>query len=203
MSIINTNTFISSAAAPSTVNGCTNTSNTSKVKVSQICVTAKPNCVKTATPPLTNPSRRSATTVTKSLCSSRKSVPSPEPMSTGGDETTSSEKGSRSPSPPRSQSGSQSADPFRPTKVNNTKNDNQCTQPILDNSRQIANCTRTSAKNIGNAHLQEVHIGNTMHIETSGIVPPTPTITGENNILTENDNVNGNVNTDHAIISRQ
>ena len=155
-----------------------------KVKVSQISVTVKPNCVKTSTPPLTNPSRRTATTVSKSLGSTRKSVSSPEPMSIGGDDTTSSEKGSRSPSPPRSLSGSQS-------EVSASQNHNKNTPQLLDNDPQKS--TQGEKLNVDNAGT---------HIEASETMLPSSRDIRENT-LSENDNMNGNVNVGNVIVARR
>ena len=177
----NTSTFVRSVNDSASDHN--RTSNISpKVKVSQISVTVKPNCVKTGTPPLANHSRRAA--ITGSLNSSaRKSTSSPEPMSIGGDDTTSSEKGSRSPSPPRSSSDSQ-------TDVSATKDHYVHTGPSLDNDSQ--NCMLGQKPNIDNAG---------MHTELSGTVLPTTEI-GERT-HNKNDNVNGNVNADHAIVTHQ
>ena len=152
---------------------------TPKVKVSQISVTVKPNCVKTGTPPLTNPSRRTATMVSKSTNEVSKSVSSPEAMSIGGDDTTSSEKGSRSPSPPHSTTCSQ-------LDINQTNVD-QFTEILLDNATQSS------------THEQEVpdnNIGTNTEMSRSMI----PFSTGvQASTERVNDNINGNIVIDHAI----
>ena len=152
---------------------------TPKVKVSQISVTVKPNCVKTGTPPLTNPSRRTSTVVSKSSKEVRNSVSSPEAMSIGGDDTTSSEKGSRSPSPPHSTMCSQ-LDVNQP-------NVDQFTEILLDNAP------------LSSTQTQEVHdnnIGTRTEISRTMI----PSSTGiQASTERANDNINGNIVIDHAI----
>ena len=108
-----------------------------KVKVSQVSVTVKPNCVKTGAPPLPNSSRTKY--LPKLTNTTRKSVSSPESMSIGGDETTSSEKGSRSPSPFRS---SNCANPSI-----NKSHDTEQTGMLLDNDPQSSNQTQNLQNN--------------------------------------------------------
>ena len=166
----NTKTFVKSGNDNS---NCPNGSFTltTKVKVSQISVKVKPNCVKTGTPPLTNSSRRETKSLSKSAITARKSVSSPEAMSIGGDETTSSEKGSRSPSPFRSLN-CESSSTGQPS-------EKQCNETLLDNDPQ-------SSTNIQN--LQQ---------NSSERYPSTQ---AESSTGCHNDNINGNTFVDHAAI---
>jgi hypothetical protein len=150
-----------------------------KVKVSQISVTVKPNCVKTGTPPFTNPTRRTATVVSKSSKEVRNSVSSPEAMSIGGDDTTSSEKGSRSPSPPHSTTCSQ-------LDVNQS-NEDQFTEILLDNAPQSSTPTQEAHDNNTGTGSE---ISRTMIPSSTGIQASTERV---------NDNINGNIVIDHAI----
>ena len=126
--INNTRTFIRSVNDNSNLPG--GVSNVSpKVKVSQFSVTVRPNCVKAGTPPLSKSSRRTGTVASNSSTVVRKSVSSPEAMSIGGDDTTSSEKGSRSPSPPITSTCSES--------ITSPKKVHEFTKALLDNNSQI------------------------------------------------------------------
>ena len=140
-----------------------------KVKVSQVSVTVKPNCVKTGTPPLPNSSRTKY--LPKLTNASRKSVSSPESMSIGGDETTSSEKGSRSPSPFRS---SNCANPS-----SSRSHDTKPSEMLLDNDPQSSNQTERLQDNTGNRYLTSLD-------DTTGGC--------------KNDNVNGNTVVDQTAI---
>ena len=151
-----------------------------KVKVSQFSVTVKPNCVKTGTPPLTNPSRRTATVVSKSSSAVRNSVSSPEAMSIGGDDTTSSEKGSRSPSPPHTTTCSQLED--------NQTNVDKCTEVLLDNASHHSSQTQ---------EVQDDNVGTQNEILRSAGPSSTGIQASAENV---SDNINGNVVLDHAIV---
>ena len=175
----NTRTFISplndissSSKGPESVS--------SKVKVSQISLTVRPNCVKTGTPPLVNPSKRAGSTASKSLSAARKSLSSPEAMSIGGDDTTSSEKGSRSPSPIRSST---------PPLSNSVEAPEKRTEIVLDNDPKHISLGKIIG--VDKAHMETI-------VPSNNILPST---TMEANNDTENDNINGNISLDHECVS--
>ena len=142
-----------------------------KVKVSQISVNVKPNCVKTGTPPLNSLRRAETKLPLKTSFTTRKSVSSPEAMSIGGDETTSSEKGSRSPSPFRSSNN------VKPS-INNT-NDSKQDEILLDNDLLTSTQTQNQPNNSSERYLSS-------QIDScSGC---------------ENDNVNGNTAVDQNVV---
>ena len=175
----NTRTFISplndissSSKGPESVS--------SKVKVSQISLTVRPNCVKTGTPPLVNPSRRAGSAAPKSLSAARKSLSSPEAMSIGGDDTTSSEKGSRSPSPIRSST---------PPSLKLVETQENRTEIVLDNDPKIISLE----KKIGFDKSQMETISS-----SNNILPSTALETSKE---MKNDNINGNIIPDHERVS--
>ena len=176
---------------------------TPRVKVSQISISAKPHCIKTATPPIT--ARRSSGSVAP-FCSKRKSLSSPEPMSIGGDETTSSEKGSRSPSPPGSSQHQYHHESSRvavvpPIEVDNMQAVDSLPSP-LDNELPRAANSRDLIK-VDNADMlsSKMQLNTTKQSAGSPLKANHSTVAsvGESTTLTENDNFkNGNVDTNNS-----